>query len=414
MKIFLLILNVILLSSCKHDDEPSVIYEEGILINKPYLWKLRLDDGNGDGFSLEPSYVYDGQVLLAGTLQNIPYLYSVNAETGQINWKKLIEFEFISLSGYYNYKNQIICNGSGGYIYNLNTSDGHLNWKSNISLESEFYVSGIDSFFFVCGSETNPETNPYKVSSAWIGSVQSGYMEKFYSPIMNNVDTSNLNWNGIGGVSHIVPTRSDNDLLLFIYVNRYTLDGTGDSCQYGLYNYSSRNWIYENRKPDEIAFEVIMGMPVIIADQKIIFKTWLNIYCLDLLTGNRLWKTNYNDMFSWSGQCVTNDKVFAIIDGRQHILVCHDINTGARLWSTPVNGLASSIEYLNGVVYFTSMSDGRLYAVDALNGKLLWKIKAPDGRSFKMECAIIQGPDGEKGRVIASTYLNGYCYEAER
>jgi outer membrane protein assembly factor BamB len=402
-----------LLTNCQ-EDVPSIIRDkDGALVQMPYLWKVNLDDGKGDGFSLEPSYVFDGQVLLAGTLLDIPYLYSVNTGTGQMSWKKPIEFESISLSGYYNYKNQIICTGSGGHIYNINTSNGSLKWKSKLYGDYWHYISGIDSSFFVCGSTPSPD-NPYKISSGWIGNTQSGDLEKLYTPEMNNVDTANLPWNGIGGVEHIVPTYSENsDLLLFIFTNRYTNDGTNDSSKYGLYNYSDKSWIYQNKAFNQNIPEVIMGMPVI-TGQKIIFKTCLNIYCLDLLTGNQIWKTHYNEMFSWSGQCVTSDRVFAIVDGQPNVLVCHDLNTGAKVWSTTVSGLNSTIEYLNGVVYFTSMSDGRLYAVDALNGKLLWKIKAPDGRGFKMECAIIQGTDGEKGKVIASTYLNGYCYEAER
>jgi outer membrane protein assembly factor BamB len=91
-----------------------------------------------------------------------------------------------------------------------------------------------------------------------------------------------------------------------------------------------------------------------------------------------------------------------------------DVYTGRQLWSTPSHGTSSTLNYLNGVVYFASMGDGRVHAVDAQTGKYLWRIEPPDDSGLKDECAVIPGQNGEKGKVIVSTFLNGYCYEAER
>ena len=60
-----------------------------------------------------------------------------------------------------------------------------------------------------------------------------------------------------------------------------------------------------------------------------------------------------------------------------------------------------------------------LHAVEVATGKHLWRLKSPDvavnrGAFFFGFCAAVLGKNGKKGRIIANTGLNVYCYEAAR
>jgi outer membrane protein assembly factor BamB len=75
---------------------------------------------------------------------------------------------------------------------------------------------------------------------------------------------------------------------------------------------------------------------------------------------------------------------------------------------------------MNGVVYFTGGGDGLLHAVEIETGKHLWRLQSPDlkhnrGAWFKEVVRTIPADaEGEKGKVIVSSYLSAFCYEAAR
>ena len=76
-----------------------------------------------------------------------------------------------------------------------------------------------------------------------------------------------------------------------------------------------------------------------------------------------------------------------------------------------------ALRYLNGVVYFGGGGDGKLHAVDAETGEYLWEIESPDlGKNksayFGGLCAVVPGVGSEKGKIVVTTGLNAYCYEA--
>jgi outer membrane protein assembly factor BamB len=339
-------------------------------------------------------------------------MWAINIKTGKSIWEQQFPEGDWDLKDYYQFDSLISFHGLGGNLYSFNIKERVIQWKSNINVIFYDWLSGLDSLFFACGYSEDVG-NPYKINSAWVGNIFTGEIHNFYTPKMENVDLSNIPWNGIGGVEHIVPFYNNGNLFSLIFQNRYTNDGNKDSSNYGLYNFSDGTWIYKNKSLFKNRPERISGNPIVL-DNTLVINTTSDLYRLDLLTGEIIWKTNYNDAFSWYGPKVADGKVFALIEGAQSRVVCHDLISGSRLWTTPVAGVISTIEYLNGIVYFASMGDGRLYALDASNGNLLWRIKPPDSSGLKFECAVIPGSAGEKGKVIVSTFLNGYCYEAER
>jgi outer membrane protein assembly factor BamB len=400
---------LLLITGCFHDVNDYII-EDGVLIKKKTLWKTILHDaGNPRPFDIVPSFVFNNCIIQTGTQNGTVTMWSVDCSTGKFNWEKKMPFIDIGITHSYQ-NNGIAVFTIDGKTVVFDIQSGDIIWSIVKNADMQVWVSGIDSLFFIMGKSLDI-SNPYKINSAWLGNVNTGDIENIYTPSLMPIDSTDIPFNGIGGVQRIVPARNLDDEL-FLFMNITKSSNVADSSWYSLYNYSLNEWVYKDRVLGS-NMETVVGDPEIL-DQRLFLTTSSNIYCLDLTTGTILWKTSYNDFFGWNGHVIGDRKIIAMIDGRQKMLVCHDIYSGAKLWTLNVGGTISNLQYLNGVVYFASMGDGRLYGVDTENGKLLWRIKSPDNSGLKDECAVIPGSAGEKGKVIVSTFLNGYCYEAER
>jgi outer membrane protein assembly factor BamB len=133
--------------------------------------------------------------------------------------------------------------------------------------------------------------------------------------------------------------------------------------------------------------------------------------CYDSFTGNKLWYKefphNLGNMILLDNQAITTQNNLT-----ESFLISLNIQNGNSNWKIPINQHLAQLRYLNEIVYFVSSSDSKLHAYDSTNGKELWRINAPDDAGFKPECTVIPGKDGAKGKVIVSSYLSAFCYEA--
>jgi outer membrane protein assembly factor BamB len=113
---------------------------------------------------------------------------------------------------------------------------------------------------------------------------------------------------------------------------------------------------------------------------------------------------------------VVGNKV--ILNSGNATLYCLDAQTGHILWTQKSSAMSSDLYHQNGVVYY--MITKTLNAVDIETGKLLLNMAAPDSREditgetswFWGFITGVEGKDGKKGRIFATTNLNAYCFEA--
>ena len=123
-----------------------------------------------------------------------------------------------------------------------------------------------------------------------------------------------------------------------------------------------------------------------------------------------------------SSAAIAHGKAFIGSDDKQ--VHCIDLKTGKAIWtfttqgeieSSPLvlDGLASNdpAKKIQGSIVYVGSSDGHLYALDADNGKLMWK--------FQTEDKILGGPnwvtapDGKSKWVLAGSYdYRLYCFDA--
>ncbi|NJN28126.1 MAG: PQQ-binding-like beta-propeller repeat protein [Cyclobacteriaceae bacterium] len=137
--------------------------------------------------------------------------------------------------------------------------------------------------------------------------------------------------------------------------------------------------------------------------------------CINLTTGERIWSRSFKE---GAPNSIIADGIL-LSNNEDTYLYALDPDTGKELWKEKSSGTSSRMSYLNGVVYFTGGGDGLLHAVDVATGKHLWKLRSPDldrnsGAWFKRRVSVIPGENGKRGKVITSSYLSAFCYEAAR
>jgi outer membrane protein assembly factor BamB len=162
------------------------------------------------------------------------------------------------------------------------------------------------------------------------------------------------------------------------------------------------------------------------------------MYALDAKTGDLKWtKTDFENNGLWMGQYefMTGSEFIVrsspvIVNGRIYVgslngfIYCINPADGATMWKYETGGpVAGSAAYDNGIIYIcsTEVSTGKLYALNAANGNLVWSLTIPSsGNSlFGTPCIagdyIFLGPGADTSglRVITkatgefTTFANG-------
>ena len=104
----------------------------------------------------------------------------------------------------------------------------------------------------------------------------------------------------------------------------------------------------------------------------------LTIMALEEASGTEKWKKtlNYDTFKELSSLTISNDLVYISTDTG---LLCLEIATGNEKWKSikldllSQNRVASNPVIVNGIVYFAGFDAKKLYALDALTGKLKWE-----------------------------------------
>ena len=416
----------LLLSCCKEDEIPVRYDERGAITSMPWLWRVSMTehDYNG-GFVTYPVYHNNGVLLGAENPEGINFFRFLDAENGDILWEQdyVYPATLFDLLNPYKYENSIIVR-DGHDLFSLNLITGEYNWKVRDEEWGNNWLAGIDSLFFNINSITDPATG-YPVASAYVGNTENGEQELLLIPDLGELpepDIDRVNFS-IGGFRYIKPYKNDTTgqiLLLCYYYKNYYLPNSDNQISQsymGLYNFSQQKWIYELVELGERNF--LEGFtPTIIGDRVYHNLSSGVAECRKLYTGEVIWRNEDDYQYSGISFIVVGNKMITM-DDRYGNLIAYDTSNGNEVWRTRSTGNIGYMQELNGIIYFASGGDHKIHAVEAETGKYIWHLVSPDVENdfydfFMPICCVIPVQNGEKGKIVVSSYTHAYCYEAAR
>jgi outer membrane protein assembly factor BamB len=164
-------------------------------------------------------------------------------------------------------------------------------------------------------------------------------------------------------------------------------------------------WRHNFASRDTVSYPLIAEGRVFVTVARANFTKAL--VALDEITGDTIWSVNVGGTYSYVNAAYDSGKVFAInFDG---LLKAFDAATGNLLWSVdlPIQyAFTSPPTATGGIVYVGGAgSGGTLYAVDEINGALLWSAGVANGDS--------SSPCVAGGRVFVSYVCpQSYAFDA--
>ncbi len=418
-----LCLLAIWLGACRQEED-IVRDANGVATKLPHLWGTSISN-NGElaWISTNSLLVFSRKnVIVGGNKDNKRQLIGLDSETGESVWAWSDLLGLLSNptypdpiaideNEYHFYQNKwVFILGSSTYCIDVDT--GKTFWKHKIKLDRFGNCGGIGNLYFNSGK-------PYGESSEedlYVGQVVGNSVEQVL--LRPTYDHANEDRNSLskGYINRVVPFAIGSDsLLAVLFIDPGKMNKQYQTAM-GLYNYTQRKWVYERvvlNGPDQ--FSNVNWAKLY--NGKLYHSSGRSMQCNDVMTGEELWRSSFDQGFVSSGFIIEEGKIFANNDNRY--TYCLDPQTGRQLWKEESSGSASPISYLNGVLYFMGGGDGRLHAIDATSGKHLWRLRSPDvdknsGAFFYGTCVAVPGQGGSKGRIVATTGLNAYGYEAIR
>jgi hypothetical protein len=408
-------------TSCRKDEEEKD--NNGIVISKSPAWSAKVTDDDSLAIKafLQKYVVYQNKLVVKARKNKERILKMLDLSNGQTlwEWNDWIEKNVYDGNCHHYTKNNRLTFQTEYENYQIDLNNGKTVWKNSFQEGYGNWVQGIGEIF-ISDHLTNRNSLPEKGGGNIV--VMSNLDGKPIYKFKPKYDTEkssseNYGWfySGYG-----VPFVKNGDTLIIIKFN----DPSPTPFRYiewlTLYNLTQKIWVYERQNLKDTDTNSGTPHPTIIYKDKVYHAGLDVVVCHDLMSGEKLWETklpSWGQYFLFAGILVDNDKVYANSDGGQ--LFCLDHSSGKLLWQIRSSGTSTVLSYLNGVVYFVGGGDGKLHAVDAETGEYLWKIESPDlGKNksavFSGLCAVVPGVGSEKGKIVVTSGLNAYCYEAIR
>ena len=403
-----------------HCKKEIVVDASGTIIKLTPLWSSSTTDGKiAESGLIGTTVLFNNGILVGGRQNNSNALLMLDINSGSKKWTwqdyptttgfRLFDFPVIT-------GNNMICHELY-FNVNIDLGLGKTVWKNAFDGYSYDQLNNFFNGIIYCGNEGSHNYNNKPVG-AYMLDMQTG-TPQFILPI--KIDTTDaLARTGYSGeASCVYPFIYNSDTLISIVVTDPPITGYRFRLTTCLYNLSKKQWVYERMPLFNVSNGGVSGKPVVFGKNMYVCSGG-GFSCFDMLTGNIKWSTNFPgtdspSAFLTSSPLIADGKIF--VQNENLYLYCLDPNTGTTIWKQGIFGTCSQMAYLNGVVYFVCGGDGKLYAIDAANGNKLWAIPSPDlknnsGASFDRYVGLVPPQNGQKGKIVVTTGLNAYCYEA--
>lgn len=315
-------------------------------------------------------------------------------------------------------------NSAGAFAFDFN-SQGSLVWRENpTDLQSYPEHPFVKDGFFYTGllTDTMYKSVFYKVD------VLTAQKEELFTLPVDTIHKSRLDW---GVNDHLLFSVHEVEGEEFLFVPFYEIVDDKENLvltlHVGCYNISKKEWVYSKetlRENMNDKYYYNFDRPILYKDQLSIFNFGCEMIAVDLFSGKEIWTYSLPDYCQYRSILVDEVLVVAPTGSYNESYKVFGLaaSSGELLWEQDVLGAASSMNHLNGVIYWkatSSVSKVFLYAMDITSGQVYWEIGTPEfGYSSKewlsIGVAVSPGINGEKGKVFSSSYNHMYCLEAVR
>ena len=290
------------------------------------IWKHVYPSG---GFILEQILANEDRVFI----NNWDRTVAVNAQTGQTDWD-----DDISATG----EREILFDVKGDYIYANHFRGG----------KPKTYTSSIVRTHCLDGHHWDTLLSI---------NAQPGYSLNIYPPSL---------WLNPQGDTVLIVRENG-----FVNVGQPLHEGRTNLASLYAFNLRTRQYEWQRYDfEDEWSFSIF---PPLIENGRLYINCRKTTYCVDLLTGNTLWRKDFE--YFMNGNPLSHKNLVVVQSNHQGMWGL-DKSTGAIVWYNPdiAGSPLSGLAYFDGVAYFTSTGTGMLYAVNAETGKTIWAERSPN------------------------------------
>ena len=407
----LLFLTAILISCRDHFE--IEIDQNGAVLKTSHLWTKHLVNEGDELFTFITPFELGETVTLMGADFKEQALRKLDINNGNQIWE-WNEFNFEDrwdVYYYHSFDNKLIV-PNGANFYSIDIKTGQTIWKEKLPYQVNRSVAGYRENYFFSGYLYEIETRP----TIFKGNLYTGEYAPFLIP---NIDSLFLlPFVNVTGYVEEMITFVDYNGEAFLLIPFLEFISSEKYSRYlSLFNITKNQYVFDKILISDQGTAPFQGQPKIYSD-KIYLSCAERLYCLNLYTGEKIWDYPFeHGLFRY---IIDENTGIVIASGENTYTYGFNAWSGNLLWEEKSAGRPSELKILNGIVYFTTGGDGRLHAVDIQSGKHIWKLKCPDKNydpsyPFKSDgVAVFQGKKGKKGKIIASGFINAYCYEAIR
>ena len=390
---------------CNKEEDPSLKLENGVITKKPFIWWNKEEEHDQSIESV--GLIYNGSFIAESHQGGKSFIALLDAETGKIKWKwnEYLRETDGGFLDYFSYHN-LLSFQSGPRSYCINLENGKTQWNKIWGQPMYVRVGGIKNQCFILQDyPDNGDQYPgFYILDLQTGNIKEKIIPKYLNTINRNVS---------GELGRIITAKSFNQNSTDYIVITYCESINEKNCipLISLFNYTENKWVYEYKKITNLES---YALPCVdIQNNKIYHDGASHVFCNDLWTGDSIWTQEFKGNFLFGSCTYDQGTLYCAAEGDGYYAL--DAETGAIKWKGErAPGTSSRMVVLNGVLYYINGGDGRLWALDLATGKTLWRLKSPDGYSFKREINVMQG-DGERKRYVLTSTWHGACaYEAEQ
>jgi outer membrane protein assembly factor BamB len=169
------------------------------------------------------------------------------------------------------------------------------------------------------------------------------------------------------------------DSVLIIQNRQWNFPASDGRIDLVAFNLKTRNIVWEVKDFDSIGNSNVV--PPLIYDNKIYFQAQKNLYCFDAKTGNILWNwsvpKNYDDLLH--ANLIIAEGLLFVKPNNETNLYGINPNTGqvSKAFIDVGTG-QGTMEYYNGIIYYSSAGTGKLFAIRISTGEIIWHHDSPN------------------------------------